>query len=269
MHHALAGLLDGKIALVAGGGRGIGQAICERLAGAGALVGVGDISLDRAEETVAAIEARGGSAFAVAGDVRNVADVEAMVSEVQRRGGRIDILVNNAGGAYLYAERLPLAEWSEESWDEIIGRNLRYVFLTCRAVISRMVQQGGGGSIVNVASIDGVVSSPFVSAYGAAKAGVISLTRTLAAEYGEHGIRVNAFAPGYVKTPAAAKSDTPEMRSRIPLGRPGTIEEAANVALFFASDLSSYVTGQTLLLDGGATVRYPFPQPPPNSGLAR
>jgi len=269
MERALAGLIEGKVALVAGGGRGIGRAISERLAGAGALVAVGDISLERAEETAAAIRALGGSAFAVSGDVRSASDVEAMVGAAQARGERIDILVNNAGGAYLYAERRPLAEWTDEDWDDIVSRNLRYVFLTCRAVLRRMVAQATGGSIVNVASIDGVVSSPNVAAYGAAKAGVISLTRTLAAEYGEHGIRVNAFAPGYVKTPAAARSDTPEMRARIPLGRPGTLEEAGNVALFFASDLSSYVTGQTLMLDGGVTVRYPFPQPPPKGETAR
>lgn len=262
MQQVLAGLLVGKVALVAGGGRGIGAAISRRLAQAGAIVAVADLSLERAQETASEIEAEGGAAFGVACNLLDVAGVEASVLEVRQRGGRIDILVNNAGGAYLYVERRRLAEWSEESWDDIVARNLRYVFLTCRAVIPYMIAGGRGGSIVNVASIDGVVSSPLVAAYGAAKAGVINLTRTIAAEYGQHGIRVNAFAPGYVKTPTVSNSDTPEMRERIPLGRPGLPEEAGNVALFFASDLSSYVTGQTLMLDSGVTVRYPFAQPP-------
>lgn len=247
-------LLDQRVAIVAGGGRGIGEMISRTLAHAGATVVVVDIDESRATALATDLAQSGMKAVPAVSDVRNPTDVARLVARTHEEFGAIDILVNNAGGAMAYVERHPLAQWSEEDWDQIVNRNLRYVFLTCRETIPHMVE-AKRGAIVNIASIAGLVSAPQASAYGAAKAGVINLTSSLAVEYGPAGVRVNAVAPGPIATPAASQVVSPENLAQIPLGRLGAAQDIANAVLFLASDLSSFVTGETLLVDGGVEKR--------------
>jgi 3-oxoacyl-[acyl-carrier protein] reductase len=258
------GMLTGRTAMVAGAGRGNGAAIATTLARAGARVAVIDIEADRARTVAEEITASGGEAVAVTADVRVADDVRRIVDEMGAFGG-IDVVVCVAGGMYAFHPFRKLVEWSEDVWDDIVERNLRYVFLVCRAAIPVMVEQGRGGSIVLIGSISGMVSSPRHAAYGAAKAGLANLVRSLAVEHGADGIRVNAIAPGAVLTAATSGALTPEVvesyRAQVPLGRPGSPDDVARSVLFLASDLASYVTGQTLIVDGGASVRYPFELP--------
>ncbi|MGE0388438.1 MAG: SDR family NAD(P)-dependent oxidoreductase [Gammaproteobacteria bacterium] len=257
-------LLAGKVAIVAGGGRGIGAETSRTLAAAGAAVAVADIDADRANATSAQIRAAGGRAAAVVADLLDPTQAAHIVERTVAQFGGVDTLVNVAGGAYAYVKFRRMLDWTDEEFDLMQARNLRYVFMTCRATIAHMVGQGRGGSIVNVASISGVVSAPNHAAYGAAKGGLIQLTRSIAAEYGAHGIRCNAVAPGAIATPATEGSRAPDpdaYRKAVPLGRIGQPQDVARAILFFASDLSAYVTGQTLLVDGGATVNYPLALP--------
>lgn len=275
------GMLAEKVALVVGGGGGhIGTAIATTLAAAGARVAVADIEMERAAAAVAQITGGGGQAVALAGDVRRATDAEMFVAGARRAYGGVDILVNVVGGTSAYARWRKLAEWSEEDWDLISGLNLRYMFLTCRATIRAMLEQGRGGSIVNIASVSGLQSAPNHAAYGAAKAGVMSLTRTLAVEYGPAGIRVNAVAPGSIATspkippsvirpeghpnPSDARPRAFTPNPAIALGgRAGQPTDIANAVLFFASELASYVTGQVLLVDGGVSIRWDLGDTPP------
>jgi 3-oxoacyl-[acyl-carrier protein] reductase len=257
-------LLRGRVAIVAGGGRGNGAAIALTLASAGARVAIVDVESDRAEATALEARASGGEALAISADVRSATDVARIAESTLTTFGAIDILVNNAGGMNQYKPFRPLDEWDESSWDEILERNLRYVFLMCRAVIPTM-RASGGGTIVNISSISGVVSSPLHAAYGAAKAGIGNLTRSLAVEYGPAGIRVNAVAPGAILTPATESALTPEQVAKyatmVPASRVGRPQDIANAVLFFASDLSSYVSGQLLVVDGAAMCKYPVELP--------
>ena len=256
--------LKGKTAIVAGGGRGIGEATSRLLAEAGAHVAVADLEPDRAKGVSEAIIKAGGKATPMVANLHDRKQVEELVRNASRSLGGIDVLVNNAGGVFSYAKYRRVAEWSDEDWDFIMTQNLRYVFLTTRAVLKVMVEQGRGGSIVNIASISGVFSAPMHAAYGAAKAGLILFTKSIAAEYGREGIRANAVSPGGIKSPVNASSPTnahPEGESIFPLGHQGEPDDIARAVLFFASDLSRFVTGQMLLVDGGASVRYPLDRP--------
>jgi NAD(P)-dependent dehydrogenase (short-subunit alcohol dehydrogenase family) len=250
--------LEGKTAVVAGGGRGIGAAVSEYLGLAGASVVVVDKSEERATATAERIRADGGTAVPVVADLLQSSDSAEIAERAVREYGGIDILANVAGGAWAYAPVRRLHDIPDEEWDLVVGLNLRYVFTLSREVIRVMLRQGRGGSIVNVASVAGVFSSPNSSHYGAAKAGVISLTRTLAHEYGKEGIRVNSVAPGRIETPATpaaslGETDGSEYQETIPLGFVGQPIEIAKAVAFFASDLASYVTGQILMVDGGAS----------------
>jgi NAD(P)-dependent dehydrogenase (short-subunit alcohol dehydrogenase family) len=248
--------LAGRRAVVAGGGRGNGAAIVRALASEGARVAVVDRDPERARTV--ALDAGG---VPITADLRDGDAIIGLVDEAHTALGGIDLLVNNAGGMTAFAPWREVAECPDEDLDLLLDLNLRYVFRLCRAAIPAFRESQAGGAIVNVASLSGLTSSPFHAAYGAAKAGVANLTASLAAELGRDGIRVNGVAPGVISTPANQAILPPEQRDRInasiPLGRPGTPEDVANVVLFLASDLAGYVNGQTLLVDGGATAVYP------------
>jgi 3-oxoacyl-[acyl-carrier protein] reductase len=257
-------LLGDKVALVAGGGRGIGEATSRILAAAGAAVAVLDLEADRANFVAASLRADGATAIPVVADLRVEDDCERAASTVASELGRLDVLANIAGGMNLYAKWRHLEEWSTADWDMIVHLNLRYIFWLSRSVIPRM-RSGGGGSIINVTSISGVFGAPNHAAYGAAKAGLIHLTKTLAVECGSSGIRVNAVSPGAVVSPAqlVAGTMTPERQAlfgrNLPSRRPGVPEDIARAILYFASPMSDQVTGQMLLVDGGSSSKFPVP----------
>ena len=245
--------LDGKVALVTGGSRGIGRAICERLAAAGAQVAVNYPSEeDGADETVAAI---GGRAVAIRADVSRKAEVDAMVAETVERFGRLDILVNNAG-ICPFSEFL---EISEELWDRVHAVNLKGAFLCSQAAARAMLERGGGGRIVSVSSISALVGGPLQVHYTPTKAGIRSLMQSLAIVLGPHGITCNSVLPGTIATDInAAFFEDPALLERyeagIPTGRLGRPEDVAGAVAYLVSDEAAYVNGADLLVDGGAFV---------------
>ncbi|HVL48662.1 MAG TPA: 3-oxoacyl-ACP reductase family protein [Candidatus Thermoplasmatota archaeon] len=248
--------LTGKAALVTGGGRGIGRAVAETLAQAGAAVAVNDVSgRGHADEVAREVEARGGAALAVVADVSRPVDVRDMIQRVTERFGRLDVLVNNAG---IFTPR-PFLDIPEEEWDRVIDVNLKGQFLVAQAAARAMVERGEGGRILNVASIasGGVgVGFPGTAHYAASKGGVIALTETLAIELGPHGITVNAIAPGLIRTDMTRDlMEDPEgldrMLARIPVGRAGEPEDVAALAAFLASDEAAYCNGAVFYVDGG------------------
>jgi 3-oxoacyl-[acyl-carrier protein] reductase len=258
-------LLDGKTALVVGGGRGIGRAVSLTLGGSGADVALVDLEGDRAEAVANELRAAGATAVPLTADIRDADQVRRVVRAAVDELGGIDVLVTVVGGQNAFAAWQPTHQWSDEEWDLVVGVNLRYVFLVAREVIGVMLEQGRGGAIVNIGSVSGMAGAPNHSAYGAAKAGVIHLAKSLALEYGRYGIRVNVVSPGVVRTPATEGALTPEqdaaMAEKIPLVRPGAPQDIADAVLFFASPLAAYVTGQVIAVDGGVSARFPLPLP--------
>ena len=251
----MAGLLDGKSALITGGGGGIGRATALAFAREGARVAVADVAEEAARETVALVNAAGGQAISLSGDVSRDADVRAMIDAVVGTYGRLDCAFNNAGIAGWHVDAIlkKTAEWSEEAFDRMIAVNLRGVWLCMRHELPQMQAQGSG-AIVNTGSIAGLVGLPNSSAYVAAKHGVIGLTKTAALEYAESNIRVNAVCPGYIKTPMTE----PSMRLRgeailaqTPLKRMGSPEEIAEMVVWLCSERASYVSGAAYNVDGG------------------
>jgi NAD(P)-dependent dehydrogenase (short-subunit alcohol dehydrogenase family) len=243
--------LDGRTALVTGASRGIGRQAALTLAAAGATVVLAARSAeDLAEVADAARQAGAPDALVAVTDVLDEAAVAAAVAAAVEGTGRLDVVVNVAGGQGFTAY---VADTRTEGWDKVLGLNLRSVFVGCKAAVAHLPP---GGSIVNVASIAGLSASPGLAAYGAAKAGVIALTRTLAVEAAPHGIRVNCLAPGWVRTELTRRlwSDPETSRalvSQVPLGRWADVEELAGPLLLLASDAGSYITGTTLVVDGG------------------
>ena len=242
--------LRDRIALVTGAARGIGRACAERFAREGATV----VGVDLDVEGLAALsDPSGGSVRYEVCDVSDGAAVTALFERVAARHGRIDVLLNNAA----ILRMAPFLEMSERDYDDVMRVNAKSVFLCSQAAARHMVAQGGGGTIVNMSSINAVLAIPTHAAYAAAKGAVLQLTKAMAIALAPHGIRVNAVGPGTVATEMARQNtlSNPEkmraMLSRTPLGRPGEPDEIASVAVFLASDQSSYVTGQTVYADGG------------------
>jgi 3-oxoacyl-[acyl-carrier protein] reductase len=243
-------MLQGKVALVTGASRGIGRAIALELARQGAKVAVNYAGSEaKANEVVEEIKNMGGEAFAIQADVSNAEAVDQMVKAVLERFERIDILVNNAG---ITRDNL-LMRMKEEEWDDVININLKGVF-NCTKAVTRPMMKQRYGRIVNIASIVGVSGNPGQANYVAAKAGVIGLTKTAARELASRNITVNAVAPGFITTDMTDRLSEElkeEMLKQIPLARFGEPEDIAKVVSFLVSDAASYVTGQTLHVDGG------------------
>ena len=242
------GRFDERVCLVTGGGRGIGRAIALGLAAEGARVGVAARTRAQCEEVAASIGERG---LAIEADVTDEAACERAVRELEQRFGRLSVLVNAAGVSPV-RQRAELHE--VEAWRATLEVNLTGAFLMSRAAAPSLL--GGGGAVVNVASVAGMAASPRIAGYGASKAGLIQLTRTLAREWADRGVRVNAVCPGYVETEMTASMLAVEhLRAQViaatPLGRLGTLAEVVAPALFLASDEASYITGAALLVDGG------------------
>jgi len=246
--------MRGKISVVTGGNRGIGKAIAVGLAEAGSSVVIAARDEAKSEETLAELKRIGVPAIAVRADVANREDLEAMVETVARELGPIDVLVNNAGIGF-HADALTL---SDEEWQRLFSINLDGVWKASQVVGNQMVKRGTG-SIINIGSISGfIVNRPqWHSPYGISKAAVHHLTRSLAAEWATSGVRVNAIAPGYVKTEIAS-SEYEEYRhywrDEVPMQRYATPEEIAPMALLLASDASTFITGSVFVVDGGYTL---------------
>jgi len=244
--------LEGKVALVTGAGSGIGQAIAILFAKEGADIAVNDIDAISARATAARVERLGRRAIIVQADVADAGEVGAMVSKTIEELGGIHVLVNNAG---IPAHGPMIEEQTTEKWDRVVAVILRGTYL-CSRRAGQWMASHDGGKIVNIASVAGMISSPNLASYGAAKAGVINLTRSLAADWGKYKINVNAIAPGVIDTPLTRRTiaawSTPEqINQHIPLGRMGEAEDVAKAALFLVSDDAGYITGVTLPVDGG------------------
>ena len=244
------GMLDGKVALITGAARGIGKAIALKFAQEGADVAFTDLVINEAaEETISEIAAYGHKVKGYASNAANFDETHAVVEEILKEFGRIDILVNNAG---ITKDGLVL-RMSEAQWDAVIAVNLKSAFNFIHAVIPSMARQKGG-SIINMASIAGQMGNPGQINYASSKAGLIAMAKTVAKEMGSRGIRANAIAPGFIvseMTNALPEAVREEYIKSIPLKRGGTVEEIANTALYLGSDLSSYVTGQVIAVNGG------------------
>jgi 3-oxoacyl-[acyl-carrier protein] reductase len=248
-----AGRLNGKVGLITGAGSGIGRAAAELFATEGAQVVVVDVNAGPARDTAATIEAAGGQALAVPTDVADPAAVEAMASAAVERFGRVDVLVNNAG---ILDDYLPAAETPDEVWERVMGVNLKAQFLTCRALIPQMLENGGG-AIVNVASTAGLNGGNGGAAYTTSKHGVIGFTRQLCFDYARRGLRCNVICPGAVETGMTheifSSGDAEVMKAveSAPIGRWAQPEELAAAVLFLASDDASFVNGAVYVVDGG------------------
>jgi 3-oxoacyl-[acyl-carrier protein] reductase len=241
--------LKGKVALITGAAQGIGKSIALLLAQNGANIVVSDINLERAEETAREIESIGSKAMAVKVDVANLKEVEQMVEAVLEKFGKIDILVNNAG---ITRDKLIL-RMTEEDWDAVLNVNLKGTFNCTKVVVRHMAKQRSG-KIVSIASVVGEMGNAGQANYSASKAGVIGLTKTIAREFAQRRINVNAIAPGYIETPMTEilpEKVKEELKSLIPMERLGKPEDVAEAVLFLVSEESNYITGQVLNVNGG------------------
>jgi NAD(P)-dependent dehydrogenase (short-subunit alcohol dehydrogenase family) len=253
----MTGLLEGKTALITGGGRGIGRETAVLFARQGARVVVADLTADGTQETVALINKAGGQAISIVADVTKPADVTAIVATSLKAFGRLDCAFNNAGIApyQVAASGQRTHEWSEESFERMVAVNLTSVWRTMKAELEVMLKQGVG-SIINTASIAGLVGLRTSSAYVAAKHGVIGLTKTAAIEYAKDGIRVNAVCPGFIATDMTKDTMArrgAEILAMVPANRMGTPQEIAEIVCWLASDRASFVTGSAYTVDGAYT----------------
>ncbi len=241
--------LSGQVAIVTGASQGLGKAVAIALGMNGATVLCLARSADKLKDTVAAIEAAGGKAEAISCDVTDRAAAASVIEQSAEKHGRIDILVNNAG---ITRDKL-MRGMSDEEWDDVISTNLTSCFICCRAV-ANLMRKAKYGRIINMASISGVIGNAGQANYSASKAGMIGLTRTLSKELANRGITVNAVAPGFIESDMTAKLGEvvmDEVRKRIPANRVGKPEDVAAAVLFLASKAAGYITGQTLVVDGG------------------
>ena len=244
--------LENKVAIVTGAARGIGRAIAKRLAAEGAAVVLADINRDGGRQAAEAIEASGGRASFVACDVGDAGQVRAMVGAAVATYGGLDVCVNNA--AIIHA--VDFLDLAEEDFDRVLRTNLKGPFLVGQAAAREMVKSSTGGSIINLSSVNAVMAIPNQTPYTVAKGGINQLTRVMALALASKGIRVNAIGPGTILTEMAKTILTDEeakrmILSRTPLGRLGDVDEVARIAVFLATDDSSYITGQTIYCDGG------------------
>jgi len=256
MTQAVAGKLNGRVAIITGASSGIGRASALRFAAAGAKVLVSDVNEQGGNETVNMVTGAGGEATFASADVSCEDGARSMIEAALSAYGRIDVLFNNAG---IVAMNGPTGEASVEVWNRVLAVNLTGVFLGCRFAIPEMLKTGGG-AIINTASVAGLVGFPGLPAYCASKGGVVQLTKTMALEYATQGIRVNCICPGVIDTPMVALEALDEagraaMSQLEPVGRVGQPEEVAALALFLASDDASFMTGAIIPVDGGFVAR--------------
>jgi len=241
--------LKGRVALITGAAQGIGKSVALLLAQNGADIVVSDINLEKAEETAKEIESIGSKAIAIKVDVANLKDVERMVESILEKFGKIDILVNNAG---ITRDKLIL-RMTEEDWDAVLNVNLKGTFNCTKTVVRHMAKQRSG-KIVSIASVVGEMGNAGQVNYSASKAGVIGLTKTIAREFAQRRINVNAIAPGYIETPMTEvlpEKVKEELKRLIPMERLGKPEDVAEAVLFLVSEESNYITGHVLNVNGG------------------
>lgn len=250
--------LEGRVAIVTGAARGIGLSIASAMADAGAKVVLTDVLADQVAASAKALQAKGHAADGVALDVMDSAAIRKTVNDAIARHGRLDIVVGNAG----INHRATLEDWSEADWDRVTGTNVKSCYVLAQAAVSQMKKQKSG-RMVFTSSIMSLLGRPNLHGYIAAKAGLSGLTRSLAAELGEFGINVNAVAPGYIATDMTAQSRENKefearLASRISLKRWGRPEDLAGAFVFLASEAGSYVTGQTIFVDGGVSTTFQY-----------
>lgn len=245
--------LDGEVAIVTGSGKGLGKMLAVGLAIYGATVVIADIDEENGKKTASEIEEAGGKAIFRSIDVTNAEQVSSLVGELKNRFGKIDILVNNAGTVI----RKSILDTTDEEWDKVLNLNLKSVFICAKAVAPCMIDNNKG-KIINMGSVSSFLGHPDHGAYAASKGGIRILTKVMAVEWGKYGINVNCIAPGYMKTPMTEgllknKENYDRIVSKIPLNRVGMPDDLMGAVVFLASKASDYITGHTLLVEGGRT----------------
>ena len=244
-----------KVVLITGGGQGIGKAICLSMAKKGMHVAVNDIRKQTAESVANEINQQGGTAFSFQADIGHEDEIKSMAERVVSKCGSVDYLINNAG---ISEQLVPVIEQDTDKWQRLIDIHLKGTYI-CSKEIGRSMLKSGFGRIINIASIAGLNAFPMRTAYGPAKSAVIMLTKVLSLEWASANINVNAIAPGFIRTEMVdsfirqGKMNEKEICNRIPMKRFGTSEEIADIVLFLCSDAASYITGQTIVVDGGWT----------------